>query len=91
MDAAARGDAEVVTGWPFKLAVAVNGLAPSLMIDTWALVNKYLLPDPGGVGPVPVKGAASRGRMPSAVTTLSDRAADANNERVGLPPPLPTS
>jgi len=92
LDACARGDAEVVLGWPFKLAVAVQGLAPALMIDSWALINKYILPAPGGVGPHRVKGHHSQGLLPRAVTFLTDRAAAANNEAptsATAPPPIP--
>jgi hypothetical protein len=45
-----------------------------------ALVNRLILPKPGGVGPRRLKGMASRGSLPEAVTALSDRAAARNNE-----------
>jgi short-subunit dehydrogenase len=78
--ASARGDAEIVLTLPAKLAVALEGISPSLMSDVMALVNRHVLPEPGGVGPRRVKGKESRGLLPDAVTTLSDRAAADNNE-----------
>jgi NAD(P)-dependent dehydrogenase (short-subunit alcohol dehydrogenase family) len=76
----ARGDAELVLTLPAKLAVALEGICPNFVADVMALVNRHILPAPGGVGPGRVKGKASRGLLPAAVTTLSDRAAAENNE-----------
>lgn len=80
LDASACGDAEVVLGLPFKLAVAAQAVAPTLTADTLALINRLALPEPGGVGPRRVPGRESRGKLPAAVTVLPDRAAAANNE-----------
>jgi short-subunit dehydrogenase len=88
LSACARGDAEIVLTLPAKLAVALEGISPSLMSDVMALVNRHVLPEPGGVGPRRVKGKDSRGLLPDAVTTLSDRAAAENNEL--RPTPLAT-
>lgn len=79
-DACARGDAEVVLTLPAKLAVAVQGIAPTLTANVLALANRHALPAPGGIGPGRRTGADSRRVLPSAVTVLSDRAAAANNE-----------
>ncbi|MFO0852666.1 MAG: SDR family oxidoreductase [Gemmataceae bacterium] len=90
--ATARGDAELVITLPAKLAVIAQAVAPGLVADVLGLVNRYVLPEPGGVGPARVKGRDSRGRLPDAVTTLSDRAAAANNETAAIgQPPLPRS
>jgi short-subunit dehydrogenase len=78
--ASARGDAECILTVPARLAVAIQGLCPNLMENAMTLVNRLFLPEPGGVGPRPVKGKDSRGRLPDVVTTLSDRAAAQNNE-----------
>jgi NAD(P)-dependent dehydrogenase (short-subunit alcohol dehydrogenase family) len=78
--ACARGDAELVLTVPAKIAVAVHGISPSLVSNAMAVVNRLVLPKPGGVGPTRVKGKASRGLLPDAVTALSDRAAARNNE-----------
>jgi hypothetical protein len=80
LTACARGDAECILTLPARLAVALQGLCPNLVEDTMALANRFVMPEPGGVGPRPVKGKDSRGLLPDAVTTLSDRAAAENNE-----------
>ncbi len=85
-DACARGDAEVVLSLPAKLAVALQGVFPGLTSTVLGLVNHHVLPEPGGVGTERVKGRDSRGKTPEAVTTLTDRAADRNNEHhAGVP------
>ena len=76
----ALGDAEVVLTIPAKLAVIAQAVCPGLVSAAMAATNHYVLPEPGGVGPTRVKGAASRGLTPAAVTVLSDRAAARNNE-----------
>jgi len=78
--ACALGDAELVLTLPAKLAVALQGICPNLVADMTTLVNRHILPGPGGVGPERVKGKASRGLLPDVITTLSDRAAAQNNE-----------
>jgi NAD(P)-dependent dehydrogenase (short-subunit alcohol dehydrogenase family) len=78
--ACAVGDAEVVLGLPAKLAVAARALCPNLTADVFALVNRYLLPDPGGIGPAMRSGLESKGKLPEALTVLSDRASERNNE-----------
>jgi short-subunit dehydrogenase len=85
--AVALGDAEVVLTLPAKLAVVARNLAPNLFENVTALINKFALPEPGGIGTAKVKGYASRGKLPDAVTVLSDRAAKANNE---IRPTLPS-
>lgn len=90
--AAARGDAELVLTLPAKIAVAVRTLFPELTADVLGLINRYVLPESGGVGPQRVRGHASRGRLPEAVTILSDRAAAENNETPAIgQPPVPQS
>ncbi len=90
LDGAARGDAEIVLGLPYKLAVAAHNLFPNLSARMMALVDQYLLPRSDRADSTRIKGVASRGLLPDFVTTLSDRAARDNNE-VGpahAPPPL---
>lgn len=84
LDACATGEGEVVLSLPAKLAVAVNAVAPNLMAGLNALVNRWVLPEQGGIGPAVMDGAGSRGKVPDWVTSLSDRAAERNNE---LPAP----
>ena len=78
--ACARGDAELVLTLPAKIAVALEGICPNLVNNLSTLVNRHILPEPGGVGERRVKGKDSRGVLPDVVTTLSDRAAAQNNE-----------
>lgn len=78
--ASARGDAECTLTLPARLAVALEGLCPGLVGHAMTLVNRLVLPEPGGVGPNSIKGKESRGKLPEVVTTLSDRASAANNE-----------
>jgi short-subunit dehydrogenase len=91
MAACARGDAEAVLGLPAKLAVAVQGICPNLTSAVLALVNRAVLPEPGGIGTAVARGIESRGKLPATVTTLTDRAAARNNElhAAHVPPPLP--
>lgn len=80
LDACALGDAELVLGLPAKLAVIMRNLAPNLTAELAALIDRHVLPTPGGIGQQRMKGHDSRGKLPATVTTLSDRAAAANNE-----------
>lgn len=87
--ATARGDAEVVLGLPTKLAVAAQAVAPNLTSALMALANKYVMPGPGGIGTAVAKGRDSRGKLPDAVTVLTHRAAERNNEAEAQPVPPP--
>ena len=89
--ACARGDAEAVLGWPAKVAVAARGIAPNLVADALALVNRFVMPEPGGIGTASLRGRHSRGKLPDFVTTLADNASERNNEvqAAAVPPPLP--
>jgi len=76
-----RGDAEVVLSLPAKLATVFHGLFPGLTADLLSLVHQYVLPAPGGIGAMRVAGKDSQSRLsPSWATTLSERAAQRNNE-----------
>jgi NAD(P)-dependent dehydrogenase (short-subunit alcohol dehydrogenase family) len=76
-----RGDAEVVLSLPAKLATVVHGLCPGWTADLLGLVNALLLPAPGGIGSAQLPGKDSISPLaPSALTRLSDRAAQQNNE-----------
>ena len=76
----ARGAAEVVVGWPAKLAVALHDFFPGLTAGLLSAVNR-LLPGPGGVGVTRVAGEASESFITrSWLTELTQRAARRNNE-----------
>jgi NAD(P)-dependent dehydrogenase (short-subunit alcohol dehydrogenase family) len=89
--ACARGDAEAVLGLPAQLAAALRALCPNLVADALALVNRVLLPEPGGIGTAVARGRDSRAGLPALATALTDRAAAGNNEvhAAPVPPPLP--
>jgi NAD(P)-dependent dehydrogenase (short-subunit alcohol dehydrogenase family) len=89
--ACARGDAEAVLGLPAKLLVAAQGVCPNLTASVLSLVNRTILPEPGGIGTAVARGIECRRAVPATVTTLTDRAAVANNElhAAAMPPPLP--
>jgi NAD(P)-dependent dehydrogenase (short-subunit alcohol dehydrogenase family) len=89
----ALGDAEIVITLPAQLAVLARAVAPGLVYRVAAEADRFLLPDPGGVGPRAVKGADSRGKTPDLLTAHIDRASARNNETVPgvpVPPPLPS-
>jgi short-subunit dehydrogenase len=76
-----RGDAQVVLSLPAKLATTVHSLFPSWTTDVLGVVNRLLLPAPGGIGSAQRPGKHSASQLsPSWLTTLSDRAAQRNNE-----------
>jgi NAD(P)-dependent dehydrogenase (short-subunit alcohol dehydrogenase family) len=79
LDACARGDAEVVLGFPAKVAVAARAVCPNFFSDMMSLVNR-LLPEPGGIGRQMSRGRDSRALVPDFAMKLSDRAAAVNNE-----------
>jgi len=83
--ACSAGDAELVLGLPAKLGTIANAVCPNLTADLLAAVNRWVLPEPGGIGPQIKTGEHSRGLLPSVFTTLSDRAAVANNETATTP------
>jgi NAD(P)-dependent dehydrogenase (short-subunit alcohol dehydrogenase family) len=79
-----RGDAEVVLSIQAQLAVKFHGLFPGLTADALGLLNR-LLPAPGGIGTARALGKESQSELsPSWVTTLSDQAAQQNNEVLDL-------
>lgn len=75
-----HGEAEVVLTIPAKLATWFHGLFPGMTADLLGIVNR-LLPGPGGIGEQRARGKDSTSPVaPSVLTTLSDRAAQRNNE-----------
>jgi NAD(P)-dependent dehydrogenase (short-subunit alcohol dehydrogenase family) len=80
VEACRRGDAELVISMQAKLAVLFHGIFPGLTADMLGVVND-LLPGPGGIGAMKVKGKESMSSWsPSWLTLLNERAAVANNE-----------
>lgn len=80
VEACRQGDAELVISVQAKLAVLFHGIFPGLTADILGMVNE-LLPAPGGIGTLKVKGKESMSAWsPSWLTLLNERAAVANNE-----------
>lgn len=80
VNACRGGKAEVVLSLPAQLATKMQSLLPgaTALVAAWA--NRWL-PAPGGIGRASRPGYASQSRWaPSWITTLSDRAAERNNE-----------
>lgn len=76
-----HGDAEVILSLPAQLAARFAGLFPGTTADLAALVNRWVLPEPGGIGTERASGTASASSLaPSFFTTLNDRAAARNNQ-----------
>ncbi|MBC7933407.1 MAG: ketoacyl reductase, partial [Rubrivivax sp.] len=75
-----RGQAELVISTQAVLAVKFRALFPEATADILALANR-MLPGPGGIGRKRAKGKESESAVaPSILTTLSDWAAQRNNE-----------
>jgi NAD(P)-dependent dehydrogenase (short-subunit alcohol dehydrogenase family) len=75
-----RGQAELIISTQAVIAVKFRALFPEATADILALANR-LLPGPGGIGRKRVKGKDSESAVaPSILTTLSDWAAQRNNE-----------
>jgi NAD(P)-dependent dehydrogenase (short-subunit alcohol dehydrogenase family) len=81
IDACRHGDAELTITPPARLAVLLNAACPETMARMMSLTN-WLLPSAAAEGGDEVRsGWQSVSRLvPSAVTTLSDRASTENNE-----------
>ena len=82
VEACRRGQAELIISLPAKLAVAFYGLMPSTFVTLASLTNRFLPPATGASGDQARLGRDSQSDWaPSTLTTLSDRAAERNNER----------
>ena len=80
LEAGRYGKSTVVLSLPAKLLVGLNGVAPQLVSEVSALINRWL-PDPGGIGTDRASGDESTSNWsPSFLTTLTQRAARRNNQ-----------
>ena len=80
VEACRNGESERILTLPAKIGIGLQGLAPSLIAETMAVVNS-LLPDPGGIGQQRTSGKNSETSLSESVLTiLTDRAAERNNE-----------
>jgi short-subunit dehydrogenase len=80
IDACRYGEAERTITFSAKVGAALQGVAPNLMAETMTIVNDRL-PAPGGIGEKRAFGKDSESKLSESVlTTLTDRAAERNNE-----------
>jgi hypothetical protein len=80
ISACKRGDAEIIISLPALIGTKFHGLFPGLTSNLLSWVNR-LLPSPGGIGSDRALGKDSHSTLsPSGLTTLSERAAQQNNE-----------
>ena len=81
LTACRHGDPDLIITLPARLAVAINGLAPSAVARAMMLVNRMLPGPTGPEGDRLRRGRESESRwVPSVATTLTDKAAVLNNE-----------
>jgi NAD(P)-dependent dehydrogenase (short-subunit alcohol dehydrogenase family) len=82
VDACRYGDAELVITWPAKLAIIANAVMPDAVAAVMSLANDILLPSATGEsGDTAHSGWQSLSDWaPSRLTTLTERAAEQNNE-----------
>ena len=85
VDAAFRGEADVLTTLPAHLATPLHAFFPGLTADVLGLMNRFLLPRAPAEGADSARGRESRSRWaPSLLTRLGDRAArELNQEPAG--------
>lgn len=81
IDACRYGEAERIITLPAKLGAALQGVAPNLISELMAVANETL-PASGGIGEQRAQGKDSESTLSQSVlTTLTDQAAERNNER----------
>ena len=80
IDACRYGEPERIISLPAKIGAALEGVAPSFLSELMAAINDTL-PSPGGIGDQRAKGKDSETALTqSALATLTDEAAERNNE-----------
>lgn len=80
IDACRYGEAERIITLPAKLGAALQGVAPNFISELMAVANETL-PAPGGIGEQRAWGKESETALSQSVlTTLTDQAAERNNE-----------
>jgi NAD(P)-dependent dehydrogenase (short-subunit alcohol dehydrogenase family) len=81
VDAARRGDAELVVTWPARMAVLAAAIMPNVLAGVMSVTNR-LLPSPAEEGGDERRAGwqSSTRWAPSVLTRLTERAAAQNNE-----------
>jgi hypothetical protein len=84
--AARRGESERILSWPANLLARAHGLFPGLTADLMFLVNRLVLPQPGGQDTGKIRGSEAQARLDSrvvsALTVLGRKAADRFHQRL---------
>lgn len=81
VNAAKRGDAELIISFQAKFAAKMNALFPELTAEILSLVDG-LLPSNGGIGQAKLRGKDSESWLsPSILTAMADREIVENNEQ----------
>ncbi|HEX6974073.1 MAG TPA: SDR family oxidoreductase [Vicinamibacterales bacterium] len=81
LDACRHGDPELTISLPARLAMMANHVAPAIVAHAMIVANSFLPGPTGSSGDRHRKGRESDSKWsPSVATTLTDRAAVANNE-----------
>lgn len=81
VDAARRGEPEIILSPQAAIAAKLHGLFPQLTSSLLSLTDRLLLPAPGGIGKRLATGLESTTAIsPSVLTSLNDRASYRNNE-----------
>ena len=81
VNACRYGEPELITALPAALAARFHAMMPWLSIEMAAVVDRFVLPSPGGIGTNRVRGHQSETPITqSPLTALSQSAAQANNE-----------
>ena len=75
VDACRHGDAELVIGWPAKLAIIAQAVVPEAVAMAMSLANQFVLPAPAGnAGSQAYSGWQSMSdRTPSAIIRPTER------------------
>lgn len=75
IDATLRGDAEIVLSLPAKIAALLHGVAPGLVANALQIGTR-LLPGPGGVDTLPMRGFQSTTKLTESPLTLLSKKAE---------------
>jgi NAD(P)-dependent dehydrogenase (short-subunit alcohol dehydrogenase family) len=80
-----RGESERILSWPAKVLARFHGLFPGTTADLLSLINRLILPPPGGEETGRIRGFEAQQRLDSrvvsALTVLGRKAADHFHQR----------
>jgi NAD(P)-dependent dehydrogenase (short-subunit alcohol dehydrogenase family) len=82
VNAALRGEAEVVLSLPAQLAVLVHGVAPGLTANVMAIAARFL-PGPGGIEQGKMRGAESTTPLTESPLTVLGKKAEREYNQIG--------